>query len=374
MQCPKCGNEQATSFECEACGIIFEKYKKRAASAGSLSSKGSPGRNFTLYIVFAVALFSVSMLLFSLLKPPEESQVVPIGEGTAEAIKEKPLINEKSNTEVIKEKPLTGIAKELYESYRPRNDIEEARNATVFIETPWGIGSGFFIDNDCHIITNKHVIKLDEETVDELIYEVELLQQLIEKGEHDIERAEELSRRLPAPEIAKDMEKRIEKGKKQIRDMKRDHEKKKAMLDEIRSGVNHIEYRIFLVNGSEYSVSGAELSEEYDLALLDLYESGCPFLEVEDSENFEIGKRVYTIGNPVSLGHTVTSGIISGQREYSGRTYIQTDAPINPGNSGGPLVDGKGKVIGVNTMIIKGTEGIGFAIPVSAAIEEFSIN
>lgn len=85
----------------------------------------------------------------------------------------------------------------------------------------------------------------------------------------------------------------------------------------------------------------------------------------------EQGQKVYTIGNPSGLRHTVTSGIISGYREYKDNPLIQTDAPINPGNSGGPLIDENGRAIGVNTMIIRDTEGIGFAIPMKSVFEEF---
>jgi S1-C subfamily serine protease len=82
---------------------------------------------------------------------------------------------------------------------------------------------------------------------------------------------------------------------------------------------------------------------------------------------------VYTIGSPSGLRHTVTSGVISGFRERDGQSFIQTDAPINPGNSGGPLVDENGRVLGINTMILRDTQGIGFAIPIQAVREEFGL-
>ncbi len=96
-------------------------------------------------------------------------------------------------------------------------------------------------------------------------------------------------------------------------------------------------------------------------------------VELGDSEAIEIGDYAIAIGNPLGLQHTVTSGIISalgrdvdkpnGRGTF--RNMIQTDAAINPGNSGGPLVDSKGRVIGINMAIVLNTEGIGFAIPVN---------
>ena len=73
---------------------------------------------------------------------------------------------------------------------------------------------------------------------------------------------------------------------------------------------------------------------------------------------------------PVGLGHSVTSGVFSGHREIEGVALLQTDAPINPGNSGGPLVDETGRVLGINTLKLRDTDGIGFAIPYSTALRE----
>ena len=65
------------------------------------------------------------------------------------------------------------------------------------------------------------------------------------------------------------------------------------------------------------------------------------------------------------------TGILSGYRQAAEHSFIQIDASINPGNSGGPLIDAKGRVLGINTMILRDTEGIGFAIPIETAFEEF---
>jgi len=80
---------------------------------------------------------------------------------------------------------------------------------------------------------------------------------------------------------------------------------------------------------------------------------------------------VYTIGNPVGLRNTVTSGVFSGYRQMEATKdlLLQTDAPINPGNSGGPLFNMNGEVVGINTAIVASGQGIGFAIPINVAKE-----
>lgn len=117
---------------------------------------------------------------------------------------------------------------------------------------------------------------------------------------------------------------------------------------------------------------------ENDLALIQIKAGKkLPFLSLGDSDNLRVGQKVLAIGNPFSLGGTLTTGIISalGRSLPSGRDrvledVIQTDAAINPGNSGGPLLDSHGNVIGINTAIYGQTGaniGIGFAMPIDRA-------
>jgi len=90
-----------------------------------------------------------------------------------------------------------------------------------------------------------------------------------------------------------------------------------------------------------------------------------------NSDELKVGQIVFAIGNPYGLERTVTMGVISALRRSIGITqyenFIQTDAAINPGNSGGPLVNIEGEVIGINTAIIAGAQGLGFAIPINLA-------
>jgi serine protease DegQ len=112
-----------------------------------------------------------------------------------------------------------------------------------------------------------------------------------------------------------------------------------------------------------------------DIALLKVPPGGLTALELGDSEALEVGDFVVAIGNPFGLGQTVTSGIISalgrtGLNIQGYEDFIQTDASINPGNSGGALINLKGELIGINSVIIGpggGNVGIGFAVPSNMA-------
>ena len=131
---------------------------------------------------------------------------------------------------------------------------------------------------------------------------------------------------------------------------------------------------VTLSDKREFKAQVLGVDEKTDIAVLKINEKNLPFARFANSDKCRVGDVVFAIGNPLGVGMTVTSGIVSGlSRSDTGvglayQDFIQTDAAINAGNSGGPLIDFEGRVIGMNTMIRTasgqgGNIGIGFSIP-----------
>ena len=137
-------------------------------------------------------------------------------------------------------------------------------------------------------------------------------------------------------------------------------------------GANRIE--LTLMDGAHLGAVPVGFDPPNDLALVRANGSGLPYALLGDSSGLRVGQLVIAIGNPFGFQSTVSTGVVSAtgraMRSLDGRlieNMIQHTAPLNPGNSGGPLVDSRGRVVGVNTAIIAVAQGIGFAVPSNMA-------
>lgn len=151
-------------------------------------------------------------------------------------------------------------------------------------------------------------------------------------------------------------------------------------------GENYQRVEVQLADKHKYKAQVVTVDKAHDLALLQINAPNLQPVELADSRNLQVGQKVFAIGNPFGLSGTMTRGIISAIRSVRGPNgnaidnAIQTDAAINPGNSGGPLMNSRGQVIGINTMIASNngadqSAGIGFAIPINTAravLDDFS--
>ncbi|WP_353120864.1 HhoA/HhoB/HtrA family serine endopeptidase [Planktothrix agardhii] len=130
---------------------------------------------------------------------------------------------------------------------------------------------------------------------------------------------------------------------------------------------------VVLKDGRQFEGKVVGTDPVTDVAVIEIQADNLPTLTIGNSETLQPGELAIAIGNPLGLDNTVTVGIISATGRSGSEvgipdkrvSFIQTDAAINPGNSGGPLLNQKGEVIGMNTAIIQGAQGLGFAIPIN---------
>jgi Do/DeqQ family serine protease len=133
--------------------------------------------------------------------------------------------------------------------------------------------------------------------------------------------------------------------------------------------------KVTLKDGRTYTGKVLGKDDLTDVAVVKIQADNLPTVALGNSDQLEPGQWAIAIGNPLGLDNTVTTGIVSATGRTSNQIgapdkrveFIQTDAAINPGNSGGPLLNARGEVIGMNTAIIQGAQGLGFAIPINTA-------
>lgn len=383
MNCPKCGHGQTGDQECERCGVIFARLQKKVEDkvlpdeAGLKTSaapgKDSPGLAGWLAVMMVVAL--AGWYFFA----PQQQTVPDVGQPAAVS----PL--EREQGEGSPQSPISrqggpdrpqgaeGLAGKLAAAFPAGNPLEQARNATVFIKTPWGSGSGFFVTANGYIVTNRHVVEFDAAQLKDFKSKADKLAAELERDRRNRETLQNQLASIRDPGVRRQVEEELQRRQEV-------YEKYSAMYKEITGQLQRIErsswsadIKVILIDGSELSVQSLKMSDRADLALLSVDCYNAPFIRpVTNKGSLGQGQKVYSIGSPMGLRHTVTSGIISGYREYKGRKFIQTDAPINPGNSGGPLIDEQGGLIGINTMVLREAQGIGFAVPFQEVRTEFA--
>jgi serine protease Do len=366
MKCPKCNHEQQGTVECERCGIIFAKFaahqQRLREQENNLNEEEEPlHRNYLVPAVIGVVLVA---LIGGVVIYKKKGNSAPISPPVAVKV------DEQSESNTMQMAGLQNLEKQLAEIAPPKNEIEKARNATVLIRTSWGSGSGFFVSSDCDILTNKHVVKIDEGKLAKAQADLDAVQEFFNKIGTVVEaRKKAFYQKCNRcdPETYREYMGEFEEKLNAAQD---DVAEKQRILSDINSPNS---YKVTLADGTELESTFQRESTERDLALLKLSHAVCPFIERGDESTLGQGDTLYTVGNPIGLKFTVTAGIFSGFYNNEDVKLLQTDAPINPGNSGGPLLDKHGRVVGINTLVVKNTQGIGFAIPASEAFTEFGL-
>jgi serine protease Do len=369
-------------------------------------------RGYSYQYISRKALLSVNALLFLVL-------ILAFVEGMAQA--EIYIYKDKSGNmvitdsppdnvgkmEIIKDKGGTSsrssgfrdIEKDLTEKYRPKSDIEKASLSTVTIKTSIRQGSGFFINENGYILTNKHVLRLDEAELKKTEEDIGRADQRIEddqaimaeeekqlKGmkidldeyKKNIERMRDSNAKTTALQSYQRQSDQYDSYEARLRKRKSEFEEKISkyrqekgeLTKKARMAEHDRKFVVLLKDKTELEANFVSVSNNHDLALLRIDRCRSPYLQSGAPNQFIQGMRVFAIGSPLGDVDSVSSGVLSGYDH----DYIRTDARISPGNSGGPLITADGKVIGINTMkrMAGKFEGLGFAIPVTKALQEFN--
>lgn len=296
---------------------------------------------------------------------------------------------------------LSDYQKSLNEKYKPQTSVESATLAVVTIKSLMGSGSGFFVSDDCYLITNKHVVRptitkkwkqSEEELKDDksdineakryIADETERLEinkrklaehrdyidGLLPGGYKNNEEAEYQFRLKRHNREKKELEEKILKTKNNERNFK----KRDSSLSMDSSIANVTKsFKIIFKDNTKTRAKLIKLAKNEDLALLKIDRCKAPFLSLNQTIQPFQGMDIFAVGSPLGLKDHVTAGIIT----HIGDSGINTDAQILPGNSGGPLITTKGEVIGVNTLKVSrdnpNSEGFGVAIPAKVILQKF---
>ncbi len=233
---------------------------------------------------------------------------------------------------------LVETSEALYRTGRGREasvkeNVAAVQDAVVLVSTPSGLGSGFLISPDGHVITNDHVVQ----------GETQITVTLFEKTATGIERRPIEDVKIVAMNAYVDLALLKIEGSRGAKPAPKAGDGKEEGKDAAKDGAK------------DAPAAGASDSTTRDF----------PYVRLAENGSWRVGESVFAIGNPLGLERSVSQGILSTlNRPFDGLTYLQTTAQINPGNSGGPLFDLRGNVIGVTNMKILFGEGLSFAVPV----------
>jgi serine protease Do len=381
MKCPKCGHEQEATDKCAGCGVYFSKLAAEVATPKSRRADKLRGETPEPRIgigAIGIAAFIVALLVFGFMRKGNE----PVASSNEKTVTTRRIIwtdippDAAASTRNASNPTPAGAAPQAGGPASTEKPLEIARNATVLVETGLGVGSGFIIDGQCNVVTNRHVVDLNGARVADEVVRTPEAQAAIVEARRELQQRIQLSesrlrsiRNQPATNVEQAaLELRIVEMRKQLEDPSL------GLRGYVANSVDKADRAGFtatLADGSRYEALNARFSDEYDLALFKLPAKFCSPIKVGRSQDLAYGQRLYTIGNPSGMSFTLTSGVFSGERRDGQERYLQTDAPINPGNSGGPLLTEEGRVVGINSRVLRDTQGIGFALPIEAVFDAF---
>jgi S1-C subfamily serine protease len=263
--------------------------------------------------------------------------------------------------------------------FRPVIPVSSESSAIVSVQTSWGKGTGFFIQENA-VITSRHVVESDPVKLAAWQKRVEHDRSILALEEEKLNSYQARLKNMDRGGSKDELKLLISERKKHLADFRFRHEKDEQRLAEQQKAREHPALKIILSDGSEQSASLMRVSREYDLALLisapvrkrsvlkpaprcSLLRAGDVVFVPDDSVRSDAG-----------LTTGISTGIFSGYRRVGvqNRMFLQIDGKISPDQSGGPVLDAAGYVRGVVTRAIRADKGAGFAVPVDKVFDEFA--
>lgn len=280
MYCPSCKHEQNGSVECDHCGIIFEKYRKRqerlAQEKAALSEGSEPPQKKALpgwLVALLVGILSSGGTFYYLNSsgdrddaPVRQPAVASVAEHKAAEQKGVPLKKRAAvvSTRSDNTSKLEGLALQLSEKYSVNSGIDAARNATVSIQTSWGSGSGFFVSPNGMIVTNKHVLKMKDKDMQQLTAQIAKGTKLVTREEKNLQYLKNKVAKVRDNELRQRVWEDIHEREKNLRKYKSAHAKLQEKVSVIENASPTKGVKVTLVDGSEYNVDSVMMSNRND--------------------------------------------------------------------------------------------------------------
>jgi S1-C subfamily serine protease len=364
MECPRCHHSQDEEIECIGCGVLFEKYhhQQETLQKQSAAAPGAPCASAPRRWIAWLAIAGVGAVTAPLLTVLGRSDHIV-------------LTNTSERQATSESVPLAGLAGRLTVALAPASAIERARLATVNIKTPWGLGSGFFINAECQIVTNRHIVDA-ERAILKLEKQIVAFEKGIRSKQESIQYSEAAIKRggLADQDVAT-IELFVVERREAIVLMSDKLQEFYLQRENIRLSGESVVVKI--VDGTEYPTRGFVKSRKHDLALLQIEEKDCPFLQPAPGDSVRVGTPVHALGSPLNLEATVPSGILLHFAfevvRGTSTDLLLTSLTFDTSNSGGPVIDESGQVLGVITLRAKKVKFRGFAIPIDLALSDLGI-
>ena len=248
----------------------------------------------------------------------------------------------------------------------PVNAIQQARNATVLINTPWGkTGAGFILNASCYAVSNKQLFQVD---ASQLIVERERLIKSIENTQQEINELQKEYDYVTQVDGFGDNARLLDQ---QILSLARLENKMHSQLEKLDVTTSRTDFELTLIDGTEFNINDYKTSDDSELVFFKIPESQCPHINIGCAESLEVGKIVHTVGTVNKMNFDLAKGNYSGVVNTNGQKLLKvTNIELEP-ITGGPLLNQYGNTVGLTISGSHKEDDTIYALPIDLIMKEF---